>query len=117
MTHSDDPQGSSSRRKLLAAVAGSAAARAVTRHGAAQPTTRPPAWPRRRTDLGRASPPFNVLTPGGTGFIGPHQVQHARVRGHKVTIANRGRTRPEMYEGMDVGHIEYDRDQEPVALR
>src|SRR5688500_12371758 len=102
MTHSDDPQGSSSRRKFLAAVAGSAAALAVTRLGAAQPTTRPRARPPQMPDLGRASAPLNVLILGGTGFIGPHQVQHARARGHKVTIANRGRTRPEMYEGMDV---------------
>ena len=34
---------------------------------------------------------MHILITGGTGFIGPHQVEHALARGHRVTIFNRGR--------------------------
>lgn len=34
---------------------------------------------------------LSLLFLGGTGFIGPHQVEHALARGHRVTIFNRGR--------------------------
>lgn len=34
---------------------------------------------------------LNILILGGTGFIGPHQVNGALERGHDVTIFNRGR--------------------------
>ena len=35
--------------------------------------------------------PLNILILGGTGFTGPHQVDYALSRGHKVTVFNRGR--------------------------
>jgi 2'-hydroxyisoflavone reductase len=38
-----------------------------------------------------AGKPLSILFLGGTGFIGPHQVEHALARGHRVTIFNRGR--------------------------
>jgi len=38
-----------------------------------------------------ASRKLNILILGGTGFIGPHQVNGALERGHDVTIFNRGR--------------------------
>ena len=40
-----------------------------------------------------ASPrkPLRILILGGTGFIGPHQVNYALARGHQVTLFNRGR--------------------------
>jgi len=38
-----------------------------------------------------ASRKLNILILGGTGFIGPHQVNGALERGHSVTIFNRGR--------------------------
>jgi 2'-hydroxyisoflavone reductase len=34
---------------------------------------------------------LRILILGGTGFIGPHQVEHALARGHQVTVFNRGR--------------------------
>ena len=34
---------------------------------------------------------LNLLFLGGTGFIGPHQINEALARGHKVTMFNRGR--------------------------
>ena len=121
MAHSHDNPRAPSRRELLTAAAVSAASlaagRLVTAQPATQPTTRPRAVPPELPKLEKASRPISILILGGTGFIGPHQVQHARARGHQVTIANRGRTRPEMFEGMDIEHLEYDREQEPVALK
>ena len=34
---------------------------------------------------------LRILILGGTGFIGPHQVEYALGRGHQVTVFNRGR--------------------------
>jgi 2'-hydroxyisoflavone reductase len=42
-------------------------------------------------DIPRAAKPLNLLILGGTGFIGPHQVEYALARGHRVTLFNRGR--------------------------
>lgn len=33
---------------------------------------------------------LSILVLGGTGFIGPHQIEYALARGHKVTMFNRG---------------------------
>ena len=52
------------------------------------------------TTMGRkvsAQGGLNILVLGGTGFIGPHLVQHALDRGHQVTLFNRGITRPELF--------------------
>src|SRR5438477_11353123 len=38
--------------------------------------------------------PLRILILGGTGFTGPFQVKYALIRGHKVTIFNRGKTHP-----------------------
>jgi 2'-hydroxyisoflavone reductase len=38
-----------------------------------------------------ASRKLSMLFLGGTGFIGPHQVEHALARGHDITVFNRGR--------------------------
>jgi len=39
----------------------------------------------------RSGAPLRILVLGGTGFIGPHFVNHAVARGHKVTTFTRGR--------------------------
>ncbi|MEM7283342.1 MAG: NAD-dependent epimerase/dehydratase family protein [Pseudomonadota bacterium] len=39
----------------------------------------------------RAQDGLSVLILGGTGFIGPHQVEYALAQGHKVTLFNRGK--------------------------
>jgi 2'-hydroxyisoflavone reductase len=51
------------------------------------------------TGLGRAAPskPLDLLILGGTGFLGPHQVEHALARGHRITLFNRGRSGPGLY--------------------
>ena len=40
---------------------------------------------------GAAMTKLRILILGGTGFIGPHQVDYALARGHQVTVFNRGR--------------------------
>ncbi len=40
---------------------------------------------------------LRILILGGTGFIGPYQVQYALDRGHKVTLFNRGQTNPGLF--------------------
>jgi 2'-hydroxyisoflavone reductase len=47
----------------------------------------------------KAAAPLNILILGGTGFTGPEQVDYAIERGHKVTLFNRNRTRPDMFKG------------------
>jgi 2'-hydroxyisoflavone reductase len=42
-------------------------------------------------------PKLRILVLGGTGFIGPYQVQYALDRGHTVTLFNRGRTNPQLF--------------------
>ncbi len=44
---------------------------------------------------------LKLLILGGTGFIGPHQVRYALARGHAVTIFNRGRSAPGMFDGVE----------------
>lgn len=44
---------------------------------------------------------IKLLILGGTGFIGPHQVRYAVERGHEVTIFNRGRSAPGVFEGVE----------------
>src|SRR5690349_14038623 len=52
-----------------------------------------------RPPVGRAAEPLTILVIGGTGFTGPEQVEHALARGHKVTVINRNRTRPDFFKG------------------
>src|SRR5579883_2006609 len=48
-------------------------------------------------DVPRAAHPLNLLILGGTGFIGPHQVEYALARGHRVTLFNRGHKDASLY--------------------
>jgi 2'-hydroxyisoflavone reductase len=45
----------------------------------------------------KAPSPKRILILGGTGFIGPYQVQYALDRGHTVTLFNRGKTNPKLF--------------------
>jgi 2'-hydroxyisoflavone reductase len=45
----------------------------------------------------RKAKPLDILVLGGTGFIGPHQIEYALARGHRVTMFNRGRTAAGLY--------------------
>lgn len=45
----------------------------------------------------RDGAPLRILILGGTGFIGPYQVQYAIDRGHSVTLFNRGVTNATLF--------------------
>lgn len=83
--------------KLSAAAGGAIALNSVagTSLGAA-PTGVAPA---RNDRVPRAAAPLHILILGGTGFTGPEQVNYALSRGHKVTLFNRNRTRPDFFKG------------------
>jgi 2'-hydroxyisoflavone reductase len=57
----------------------------------------------------RASRPLDLLFLGGTGFLGPHQVEYALARGHRVTLFNRGKSARDLY-GDRVELLTGDRD-------
>jgi 2'-hydroxyisoflavone reductase len=48
-----------------------------------------------------ASKPLNILFLGGTGFLGPHTVNYALARGHKVTLFNRGRSKEGLFDELE----------------
>ncbi|HEX4740493.1 MAG TPA: NAD-dependent epimerase/dehydratase family protein [Caulobacteraceae bacterium] len=51
------------------------------------------AWPAATAEPVRKAPrSLRILILGGTGFIGPHEVDYALARGHKLTLFNRGRS-------------------------
>jgi 2'-hydroxyisoflavone reductase len=54
-------------------------------------------WVRRPVEP--APVPLNILILGGTGFTGPEQVEYALARGHRVTLFNRNKTRPDFFKG------------------
>lgn len=51
---------------------------------------------------------MRLLVLGGTLFLGRHLVEQALVRGHDVTLFNRGKTAPDVFP--DVEHLRGDRD-------
>lgn len=70
-----------------------------------------PAW---ALAAGEADKPLRLLILGGTGFIGPHEINYALARGHTVTMFNRGKTAPDMFP--DVENLIGDRNGELDAL-
>lgn len=66
-------------------------------------------------DVPRAEKPISILFLGGTGFIGPHQVEYAIKRGHKVTLFNRGKSNPNLFP--EAEKLEGDRDGKLDALK
>jgi 2'-hydroxyisoflavone reductase len=53
----------------------------------------------RQPRAARAERSLNILILGGTGFTGPEQVEYALARGHKVTLINRNKRRPDFFKG------------------
>src|SRR5215510_16238424 len=90
-----------SRRDFLKASAMLSGAAALPFGGAAPQQTTPPAQlPGLNTPtVGKASTSLNILIIGGTGFTGPEQVEYALARGHKVTLLNRNKRRPDLFKG------------------
>lgn len=66
----------------------------------------PPARPRAERAL-------DLLFLGGTGFLGPHQVEYALERGHRVTLFNRGRTNADLFPTVE--KLEGDRAVDDYA--
>lgn len=62
---------------------------------------------------------LHLLILGGTGFLGPATVEAALGRGHQVTLFHRGKTRPDLFPGVEKLHGDRDPRKEPglVALR
>jgi 2'-hydroxyisoflavone reductase len=58
---------------------------------------------------------MKILFLGGTGFIGPYQVETAIKRGHQVTLFNRGKTNPALFPQAE--RLEGDRDGKLDALK
>lgn len=48
-------------------------------------------------EVPKASRSLNILMLGGTGFLGPAEVEYALARGHRVTLFNRGRTNTHLF--------------------
>ena len=57
---------------------------------------------------------LRILVLGGTNFLGPHTVKYARSRGHEVTLFNRGRSNPDLFQ--DLERLIGDRDGQLEAL-
>jgi 2'-hydroxyisoflavone reductase len=73
----------------------------------------------RGTSPAAASKPLDILFLGGTGFIGPYQVEYALARGHRVTLFNRGRSAAGLFDGkaeLLVGNRDSKVDQGLSAL-
>jgi 2'-hydroxyisoflavone reductase len=90
---------STDRRTFLKLSAAASGALALSNTGGSLAAATVNANPRRSRPTARASAPLNILILGGTGFTGPEQVDYALERGHKVTLFNRNRTRPDMFKG------------------
>ena len=65
----------------------------------------------------RAGAPLNILILGGTGFTGPEQVEYAIARGHRVTLFNRGKTRPGLFKGKVAEELIGDLNGDTSALK
>jgi len=87
------------------ALSGSPTPRAGVATGAG-PLTRPPERQLR------------VLLLGGTGFIGPHLVNRIVTRGHQLTLFNRGRSEPRLFQELftDLENLIGDRNGDISSL-
>jgi 2'-hydroxyisoflavone reductase len=67
----------------------------------------------------KAGKPLNILVMGGTGFLGPHFVEAARAKGHRLTLFNRGKSNPTRFSGeefKDIEQLHGDRKTDLSAL-
>jgi 2'-hydroxyisoflavone reductase len=103
----------STRRDFLRVTTGAAggALAAALLAGCARAASSPSAAAPRRA----APRPLDLLILGGTGFIGPHLVQHAVARGHRVTIFTRGRRTADLPASVE--RLVGDRNGQLDALR
>ena len=57
---------------------------------------------------------LKILILGGTGFLGPHLVERAQARGHKLTLFNRGKSQPHLFP--EVEKLKGDRQGDLKSL-
>ena len=105
-----------SRREFVktTAAAGGALSMSAPLASALELTTRDAAAARR---VERAAASLNILILGGTGFTGPEQVEYAIARGHRVTLFNRGKTRPGLFKGKVAEELIGDLNSDTSALK
>jgi len=60
-----------------------------------------------------ATEKMSILVLGGTRFLGPALVERALERGHEITLFNRGRSNPKIFEGLET--LIGDRDPDKGA--
>jgi 2'-hydroxyisoflavone reductase len=90
------------RRQFLKASAAASAASAFPLaglHAEQAPPHTPPLPGLKVPTVGKADKSLSLLIIGGTGFTGPEQVEFALARGHKVTLLNRNKRRPDLFKG------------------
>jgi len=74
----------------------------------------------RKVAARKPGQPLRILVLGGTGFLGPHFVDAARAKKHKITLFNRGRTNPTRFSGeefKDIEQLHGDRKSDMKALQ
>lgn len=69
-----------------------------------------------KADSPRAPASLNILILGGTGFTGPEQVEYALARGHRVTLFNRNKSRPDFFKGRVTDELIGDLNGDTGAL-
>ena len=60
---------------------------------------------------------MKILIIGGTRFLGRHLVNSARARGHEVTLFNRGKTNPELFQKVKKIRGDREKDLDQLAGR
>lgn len=86
-----------SRRQFLQYGIAAAAASTLGGKSAAASTARDLFVNLQKPDGAKVPKALKILFLGGTGFLGPHQVEYAIQRGHSVTLFNRGKTHPGLF--------------------
>jgi 2'-hydroxyisoflavone reductase len=99
-----------SRRDFIKKGAAALAAFSVASSGSLKLFSKKPA---------KASKSLSILILGGTAFTGPHQIKYAIDRGHKVSIFNRGKTKPTLNKEYfkKVEHLIGDRNNNLKVLK
>lgn len=101
--------------KSSAAIGGALGLAPLARAAAEAEVPRAPTE-RAKQPIERAAAPLNILILGGTGFTGPEQVEYAIARGHRVTLFNRNKTRPNFFNGKVAEELIGDLNGDTAAL-
>jgi len=105
------------RRNFIKSTAAIGGAMSLSPLARASAETEPVTAERPNRPVERAAAPLNILILGGTGFTGPEQVEYAIARGHRVTLFNRGKTRPGLFKGKVAEELIGDLNSDTSALK